>query len=213
MILRLTLTRRRFHLAAILSCAAVWCGGCSDHELLMQTRKDNQRLRLANTRFERDVADRNARIHRLERQVATLQSWDGDRKVELLAPVKIEIVSRSRGGDYDDSPGDDGVTVYVRPIDADGFAVKSARMIRVKLLDLRQEGARLLGDCIFDDADALNRKWHGRFATNHYALECPFSPGEVPPPHGEVLASVEFVDSLTGATLTAARIVPVSGGD
>ena len=84
---------------------------------------------------------------------------------DLFAPVRAEIVSRSGGGNYDGLPGDDGVTVYLRLLDAEGDAVKVPGRITVQLLDNERLGApRLLGLYRFDDVDR-SHDHNGRCST------------------------------------------------
>ena len=117
----------------------------------------------------------------------------------------------TNGADYDGKPGDDGVTVYLRPRDADGHVVKVPGRITVQLLDNTDLGSpRPLGLYVFADPSELRKLWHGRFATQHYTLKCPFPPGTKLPDARRVTVSAEFVDYLTGATLTAVEEVPVS---
>jgi len=151
----------------------------------------------------------------MQRQIDTLKSLGPDRPFDLFAPVRIEIVRRSGGQDYDGRPGDDGVTLYVRPLDADGDVVKVPGRISVQLLDVSNlERPKVVGVYHFTSPEQLRRTWYGRLGTQHYTLKCPFSDGVVPPPSLD--ARVEFTDFLTGKTLTAlaeVSITPPFSGD
>ncbi len=173
----------------------------------------NDALRYEKERLQDIVAQRDGTIANLHGQIRNLEGFSPDRPVDLFAPVTLEIASLSGGSDYDDMPGDDGVTVYLRPRDADGDIVKVPGRITIQLLDLDNANSaspRLLGVYVFDDPDKLRKTWHGRFATQHYTLKCPFPPGTEPPATRRVTVSVEFVDYLTGQTLTALKEVPIS---
>jgi hypothetical protein len=92
--------------------------------------------------------------------------------------------------------------------------VKVPGRITIQLLDNRSLAApRVLGVYVFDDPEKLRELWHGHFATNHYTLKCPFPPDVKPPESRRVTVSAEFVDYLTGATLTAVREVKVAYAD
>ena len=183
--------------------------GCMNPGERARLVKDADALRQQKNKLERDLADRDATIAELHQRVRHLRAFGPNRPADLFAPVEIEIVSRSGGADYDDVPGDDGVTVYVRPKDQSGDAVKVPGKITVQLLDNTILGEpRLLGVYIFDDADRLRQAWYGKMGTNHYTLKCPFSFGVRPSRNVDV--KVEFVDYLTGRTLTAMTNVSVS---
>ena len=174
--------------------------------------KDNEQLRRETEGLERMVAQRDGTIAQLHRQIRDLQGFGPDRPVDLFAPVTIEVASRSGGADYDGKPGDDGVTVYLRLRDADGDIVKAPGWITVQLLDNRNLGSpRLIGVYRFDDVGQLRKAWYGKFGTQHYSLKCPFPPQVAPPRTVDV--KIEFVDWLTGRTLTANQEVAVSFRD
>jgi len=162
-------------------------------------------------RLERAVEKRDGSMARLKQQIETLKAFDAERPVDLFAPIKVKIVDRSGGYDDDGKLGDDGVKVHLRPIDADGDAVKVPGRIKIQLLDMSNLGSpKVLGLCEFDDPDKLRRAWHSRFGTQHYTLKCPFSAEVEIPDSRKVTVHAEFVGFLTGATLTAVKEVEVS---
>jgi len=187
------------------------CMGCETPGRRAELLKQNEALQRDKAALERAIARRDGTIASLRQQVRDLQAFDPDRPVNLFAPVKLEIASLSGGADYDHIPGDDGVTVYLRPLDADGHVVKAPGRIKIQLLDNTDLAApRVLGVCLFEDLDELRRLWHGRFATNHFTLKCPFPSGVILPATRRVTVSAEFLDFLTGATLTAVKEVAIS---
>jgi len=175
---------------------------------------DNDALRRENERLERTVAGRDATIASLQLQTETLKKFGPDRKADLFAPTTLEIASLSGGADDDDKPGDDGITVYLRPRDADGDVVKVPGRMKVQLVDNTDLGSpRVLIVCTFDDLSEVRKTWHGKFATQHFTLKCPFPSGVELPKSRRVLVTAEFVDLLTGATLTASEEVGFSMPD
>jgi hypothetical protein len=173
--------------------------------------KEIDALRQEKSRLERAVAQKDAAMSALSRQIEELKAFDPDWRPDAFAPVRLEIVSRSRGTDFDGLPGDDGVIVYLRPLDADGDAVKVPGRVKIQVLDNSILNApRLLGVYEFKDAQELREAWHGRFATQHYTFKCPLPPGTALPPNRYVTVTAEFVDFLTGTVLTAVKEIPVS---
>ena len=185
--------------------------GCDAPGERVRLANDNQQLRAQNTRLTREVAQRDGTILQLNRQLTSLRQLGPERPIAVFAPVKLKIASLSRGHDYDGKPGDDGVRVYLQPIDADGDPVKSPGKISVQLLDDSELGKpRLLGVYVFDRVEELRQMWHGKFLTQHFTVDCPFPPGTKLPASRQVSVTAEFVDYLSGATLTAHQSVPVS---
>lgn len=189
----------------------VLLSGCENQGAVVRISQERDRLATKLERATREIAGRDARIRRLDGQVTTLTRMGTNRPIGLFAPVKIEILSRSRGWDYDGLPGDDGVRVYVRPIDAEGHTVKVPGEITIRLQDNGDLAkARNLGVSVFNSPDALRGMWYGRFGTNHYTADCHFAPGARPGRTGRVLVIVEFRDFLTGKALSATAEVEVT---
>lgn len=182
--------------------------GCSSPGKVAEVVKERDNLRYQIERVERDVAERDATIDGLKAQVQTLQKLDPNRPVDLYAPTRVEIASRSGGADYDGKPGDDGITIYLRPHDADGDAVKTPGKITLELLDTSEPGTpRSIAVCKYEDPKELRKIWHARFLTQHFSLKCPFPEGVKLPASRHLLASVTFTDLLSGAVLKAEQDV------
>lgn len=189
-------------------------GACISPSRRVELLKDNESLRRQNEGLEREVSDRDGTIARLRRQVEDLQDFETDRPADLFAPVRLEIASLTGGADYDDTPGDDGVTVYLRPRDGDDDIVKAPGRIQVQLLDNTNLAApRVLQVCVVDEPNKLGRLWHGRFLTDHYTIKCEFPADVVLPASRRVTVSAEFTDYLTGTTLRAVKEVSISFPD
>ncbi len=183
-------------------------GGCGPSPQALRLSKENQDLRAENERLARDLAQREEAIAVFEKQVEELAGFTPDRPLHKFAPVSLEIASLSGGADYDGKPGDDGVTLYLRPKDADGDVVKVPGRIKVQLVDNTNIGSpRVVGVCVYDDIEKVRAQWQGKFLTQHFSVKCPFPPGARLPESRKLLASAEFVDLTTGATLTASQEV------
>ncbi len=187
--------------------------GCAVPPQYGRLVNESESLQRENRRLERNIAQRDERLAEMKAQLANLRSLGPNRPVDVFRPVKLEIARLTGGKNYDEQPGDDGVTVYLRPRDADGDVVKTPGRITIQLLDTTDPGSpKAVGVCVFDDPIELGRNWHSRFSTNHYTLECPFS-SEVGPRGPKVTVSVEFLDYLSGSVLTAVKEVTVSLDD
>ncbi len=207
---RMTTARKRLTLGVrVAALTLITSSACVTPGERARLVKDREALQRKSEQLEWTIAQRDGTIATLSKQVRDLQGFGPDRPADLFAPVRIDIVSRSGGSDYDGKPGDDGVTVYLRPIDSTGDGVKAPGQITIQLLDnTNLDSPRLLGVYRFDDSQRLRMTWYGKFGTQHYTLKCPFAHGVLPPRHVNV--SVEFIDYLTGRTLRASKEVTVS---
>lgn len=191
------------------SCMAL--AACNAPAQRARLARGNDELRTKNAELERTLAQREETLAAQQRQIATLQAFPPDRPSAAFAPVRIEIAGLSGGSDFDQQPGDDGVTVHVRLYDADGDAVKAPGRVGIQVTDNQTMSApRVLALCTYEKVEDLRKSWHGRFGTSHYTFRCPFSK-DLPPPAGPTVdVRVEFTDYLTGAMLTTVKQVPVS---
>jgi hypothetical protein len=152
------------------------------------------------------VAQR-ATIEKLYQQIEKVRGLSSKDLERIFYPEKIEIASLSGGDDYDGQPGDDGITVYLRPVDRDGDAVKVAGDIRIQLYDLANPpNENLIGDYSVP-ADEVSKLWYGKFATYHYTLRCPWQKG--PPKHDEITIRATFEDYLTKRVVTAQTVCKI----
>jgi len=183
------------------------CLGPTPLEIELQRELHQTRLALAEK--EKAIAERDAKIAALERQVEKTRPFQGVSIDKIVTVDRIQIVSRSGGEDFDGKPGDDGVVVYVRPVDSNGDVIKASGSFTVQLVDLATPGEpRSLGEYTFDDPDQLAKAWYGGFLTNHYTLRCKFREGAAPSTR-ELLARVTFVDFLTGHVHSASQSLTI----
>jgi hypothetical protein len=146
-----------------------------------------------------EVLEVRRELLRKEEQILSLQSL-GPRRLDLLYQVaRIELGDYTSGVNLDERPGDDGVRVYLRPIDQTGSPLKAAGSIRIQLFDLAAPPAEnLLGEYEWTVEDAAGH-WSS-FVLHHYTLTCPWK--HAPPRHEEVTVRAEFLDYLTGKRFT-----------
>ncbi len=187
--------------------------GCAQNDvvhLAMLSQKVDQ-VSAENESLKRDLAKRDATIEGLQTQVSNLLDLGSGRLDHLFVTHKIELVRLTGGADYDGQPGDDGVTVYLRPLDAQGDPIKAAGEIRIQLFDLSREGQpREIGLYVVNDPGQLRASWQSGFLTDHYTIRCGWQPGVGPPESREVTVRAVFRDRLTGREFTAQKRVAVS---
>lgn len=196
-------------LALALAAGAAGCErwGVTESDRLLQQQFDQSQLELRQCHDA--LAERDARLDVLHQRINRDRPFQHVDLDDLFVVDRIEIVSRSGGVDLDKQPGDDGVVVYVRTLDADGDVLKAAGEFVIQLFDLTQPGQpRELGVFSFDDSQSLRKSWYGGFLTNHYTFQCPFNAGQMPSTR-EVQVRVTFLDWLTGRSFSDSKTVTI----
>jgi len=162
-------------------------------------------------RLEQQLAAEQENARQLREQLAAARGLDKELLDQLVVPERIEIVSPSGGYDDDGKTGDDGLVLYVQPIDRDGHAVKTAGSFKVTMLDLTDPTEpKVIAPYEFD-VPTTRSLWYGRLWTNHFKLRCPWPPSGGPQAR-EVTVRVSFTILLTGTTLDTQGVYPVSLG-
>ncbi|MGH7213892.1 MAG: hypothetical protein ACREIT_03930 [Tepidisphaeraceae bacterium] len=172
-------------------------------------RKENQTLRDKVANLERGQMGDAATIAALERNATTVPVLANNRIEELFTPVSLKLGRLTGGADLDRSrPGDEGIKVYVVPVDADGDVLKAAGSFVVEAFDLSApQGEVRVGRWEFPLADAVAR-WHGKAMLYEYVLTCPWRDGV---PRGSKLTiKTTFTDALTRRELVAKTDVKIN---
>ncbi len=169
-------------------------------------KREMARLQEQNREQKHQIEALLTEVQGLRDQLAKARGFSEEDKAKIFVPERIEILQLSGGDNYDDSPEHDGVTVYLRPVDSTGDALKVAGDIRVQLFDLENPpGETLVGECIIPAAEAA-KSWYGSLMTYHYTVKCP---GKRRPAHPEITVRVTFVDFLSQRVITAQTVVSV----
>jgi outer membrane murein-binding lipoprotein Lpp len=182
------------------------CFGKPNHANI-DLRKQNQELQnqIATLQRERDAA--RAEIGGLKSRSTTVPSLAPERMAKLFTTTGIELGRLTGGADLDpDKPGDDGLKVYVTPVDNSGQKFKAAGSIVVEAFDLAADQASArVGKWEFTVENAA-KHWSGALLRYEYVLPCPF---EQRPAHADVTVKVTFTDELTSRVFTQQRVVKI----
>ena len=179
-------------------------GGCGGADPVVDLRRKNQALKGEVRDLKDRVASQQAAIEQLNRELTVARALSDDDLKKIYYPETLRIGPLSGGADFDGEPGDDGVTVYLQPIDRDGDILKVAGDIRIELYDLAApEGGKLLGEYYFP-VDEIAKYWYGQLMTYHYTLNCPWKDRR--PANPEVTIRATFVDYMTKRVITAQKV-------
>ena len=150
---------------------------------------------------DNELVAQRASLDEVARQLAVARSISEDDLKRVFYPERLVIDRLSGGADYDGKPGDDGVTVYLKPVDPAGDVIKVAGDIRIQLYDLAAPaGKNLIGEYVVP-VDQVGKLWQGKLWTNHYTIRCPWP--AAPPEHTEITMRATFVDYLTKRVVSA----------
>ncbi len=152
--------------------------------------------------LQTEVSAQEETIRSLTAQIEEIRNVGGDPAQMLVVPERIQLAAMSGGYDDDGKVGDDGIVLYVQPIDRDRHVVKAAGTVTVKLLDpLNPPGGVDFARYHFDWKHT-REMWYGRLLTHHFTVKCPWPEGHLPT-HNEIIAHVVFTELITGKSLTA----------
>jgi hypothetical protein len=167
------------------------------HKTLEQTQEDNSRL-------TRQLATANQTIQNQSRQIEALEGFGPGRMDELIHVQSLQL-DRLTGG-YDDNHDsyEDGIVVYLQPLDQHGHIIEAAGSARVRLFEL-QKDPKLIGEISLTVSE-LAKNWAGRLWTQHYTLRCPFAKKPTIP---NITLQVEFTELLTGKTFVTEKLVTI----
>lgn len=195
----------RFSRPVLLGLIFASAGGCQDNSTI-DLRRENLRLQEDVKKKDSDLAAQYAQISELNKQLLQARAFKPEDLEKIFFPEKLVIDSLTGGENYDGKPGDDGITVYLRPVDKDGDVIKVAGDIRIELFDLSKPSDNLIGR--YDiPVDAVRKLWYGKLGTSHYTVKCPWLHG--PPENTEITVRATFRDYLTQRVLTAQMVVHV----
>jgi len=198
-------TRRLAVIPAALACVVLSACHVDCPEKLVRCRKDLGALREENILANKSLAQARESLARQTRRIKALQGLPEDRPAHLIVTDRIKLAKLTGAYDSDKDGYDDGIVIYLQPIDADGHAIKVAGEIDVRLFDLSAAAPRPVGRATVP-AEKAHTHWYGHFWTHHFTIRCPFSQA---PAGGKVTARVKFVEWFTQKEFTTQAVCKV----
>ena len=180
----------------VIPAAALAAGGCSHpSEANVQLRKDKQQLEGQIGELQQQLSAARARIAGMEQEKGTLPTLPQERLDKLVTVQGIKL-GRLTGGDPSNTAHapDEGLKIYLTPVDETGEALKETGTVEVDAFDLSLSGNNQVGHWTFD-ANALKSRWRSLGMLRAFVLECPW---KQPPQHSKLAVKVVFRDELTG---------------
>ena len=187
---------RRLLIAAALATTVSLAGCSSPNQANVELRKENQQLKTKVDELTRRNDQLRSQLRAVESNRTTVDTLPQDRLESLWTVGGIEF-GRLTGRT------DDGVDVYLTPIDGTGSTLKAAGGIRVEAFDLAGDDPTRLQQWEFPLGDAKNQ-WQSGALFGGYALRCKWD-DNAPADDVDLLVKVTFEDGLTGRSFTATR--------
>lgn len=169
----------------------------------IELRKQNQALDTKVASLNQELNAARARIAGLEQSSGTVPTLPQARLDMLFTVHKVDIGRLSGGADLARDGGfDEGLKLYLTPVDAAGDPLKATGKVIVCAFDLGNPPV-LLGEWTFT-ADQLKQQWVGFRIIYSFVLELPW---QKVPPSSPIVVKVTFEDALTGRVLEAVQEV------
>src|SRR4051812_6893243 len=195
--MRMTMMFGERRLLVILAAAMIGASaGCSHpSEANIQLRRDKQQLQEQVGYLQQQLQAAQARITGIEQEKGTLPSLPQER-LDRMGTVHGIKLGRLTGGDPANTANapDEGVKIYLTPVDENGEALKNTGTVEVDAFDLTLGVDNRIGHWSFD-ANAMKPRWRSLGMLRAFVLECPW---QKPPAHSKLAVKVTFRDELTG---------------
>lgn len=191
--------RRATTILLLLACLAPALGGCSlfkkPSKANIDLRKQNQDLQAKIDELNRQHTADEASITTLQDKSGTLPTLPRERLARLFTTHDLKLERLTGGADLDPSkPGQEGLKIYVAPLDQAGDPIKAAGAFTIDAFDLSGGPApKKIGTWTFG-VDVAQEHWTSVLNRYNYVLPCPW---QTAPSGSNVHIEVTFLDELT----------------
>lgn len=186
-------------------CALLLTGCAGPNQANIELRRKNQELEEKIQSMQAQLDADAQTIKAMEAKLGTLPTLPKDRLDKLFTVHSIRLNKLTGGADFDGKAGDDGLKVYVTPLDDQGQQLKAAGSFVIEAFDLAATPPAI-GKWEFD-VSAARESWNGTAFSYQYVLKCPW---QTPPQHDELTVKVTFRDELTGRQVHEQSVVKVT---
>ncbi len=192
--------------AAAILALCLLTAGCEDQVKLRQDLKtaleENEKLKADNQNLLSEVAEQ-------AKTIETLRGLGGPERLKNFYVVKaIKLGNYTGGYNLDNQNGDEGIKVYIEPIDQYGNVIKAPAEVKIQLFDLAEPVEKnLIGEYAWN-VEQVGKEWSGGFGAYHYSFFCQWKDDD-PPKHNQITVRVEFTDYLTGEVFLAQKLCEI----
>jgi hypothetical protein len=181
--------------------------GCeSNKSLSAKIWEQNKQIKQQKNDLKSELEKLQAENTQLREQIVVLSKMPAGTNPDELYSLKKLIISRRTGlYDKDEDGKKEMLILYLRPVDADGDALKATGDVVAELWDLSQEPPEALLAQWHVGPSELKKMWVGGMLTHYYRLS--FDVAEDIEKRKELTVRARFTDHLTGKVLTAQKII------
>ena len=191
-------------LCAMLVVLVAGCGKPSAANIHLRTQ--NQKLQSQLDDLQRRLYGAQAQIQALESRATTVPVLPAAQLDKLFTTHGLSLGRLTGENDLDLAhPGNEGLKIYVVPIDQHNQPIKAAGTFTVDAFDLANPDHPRIGHWTFP-ADKAQDNFYSMLTLYTYALPAPW---QQLPRHSPITVRVRFDDALTGRTFTAEKPVKV----
>ena len=192
----------------LLGGALLSLSGCgSPSAANIELRKQNQSLSEQVKRLKTEQAGSQQVIQGLRDTKGTLPTLPTTRLARLFTTQAIQFGRLTGGADIDPAkPGDEGLSVYVFPVDQMGQKLKAAGTFDIEAFDLADSAQPLIGKWHLN-LDQAKAGWYSTLIEYTYGFTLPW---QTIPKHRDITVNVMFFDELTQTTFTAQKVVQIT---
>src|SRR5947207_5440695 len=168
----------RFICVYLCASAALSLFGCGrPSKANVELRKQNQALQNQIADLKRQHEADLASIRNLQSSAPTVPTLPPERLEKVVTTYGLKIGRLTGGADLDpNQPGDDGLKIYVAPVDRTGEAIKAAGSFVVEAFDLAKPGDTRIGRWEFP-TDQVQKYWVNFLTQTNYVLPAPWQNG------------------------------------
>jgi hypothetical protein len=194
------------HWSLVILMAALLPSCKSPDKANIQLRRDKQQLQSQIEELNQQLQAARARIVGLEGSAGSVPTLPADRLDKLFTVHGIKI-GRLTGGNPATRPGspDEGIKVYLSPIDQTGEEIKATGTLEVEAFDLEFSDNNRIGRWVIDP-NTLKSRWRSLGMLEAYVIELPW---QQQPQHPKLALKIRFRDELTGRVYDAIREITV----
>lgn len=193
---------------------AAWIGvglagaGCgSPSRANTELRKENQQLQSELTRLRQQHEADQRTVAGLRDRSGSVPTLPATRLAQLFTTAGIEFGRLTGGADLDpNKPGDEGLAVYIVPVDQTGDRLKAAGSFDIDAFDLDDPQHPLVGHWHID-VEHARAAWTDIMLEYGYVFTLPWQ--ERIPRHPNLTVKATFLDELTQTPFTAQRVVKI----
>jgi len=184
----------------------VLTAGCVD-KAKMQIEAEQQ---LAQDNIAQENAALQEENAQLKKQIETLAGIDKALRIEAITSLsKIELTRRCNLVDKNDDGNLDTLRVCLRTLDDIGDMVKAAGEVKIELWDLEADEQNAMIKSWEISAEVMKKAWSGTLLTSYFKFELDVTNENIQPSEAMTVRA-EFVDYLTGQTLSAQKQIKLN---